>query len=109
MNMYIRLICPKSNASALYYSRNLLAYNLYTLDSATYGMNQRMNLLHTSLQLPLHNNANKIVIFSNGCNYQNRSALLSNALLHLAIKYNIIIESKYLEKGHTQMNPCTPS
>lgn len=54
-------------------------------------------------QLPLCNNGNKITIFSDGCNYQNRSATKSYALLHLALKHYITIQSKYLEKGHTQM------
>lgn len=113
------LLCPKSNASALYYRRklsvhNLCMYDLKSHDGFCYLWNESEGELTSNefasilshfieSQLPLCNNATKIIIFSDGCNYQNRSALLSNALLHLAVKYNIIIESKYLEKGHTQM------
>ncbi|KAJ8871490.1 hypothetical protein PR048_027812 [Dryococelus australis] len=44
----------------------------------------------------------KIVILD-GCCYQNRNTTLSNALLHVAMTNNVVIERKYLEKGHTQM------
>jgi hypothetical protein len=44
-----------------------------------------------------------IVIFSDGCGYQNRNVILSNALLSHAVINSVIIQQKYLEKGHTQM------
>ncbi|KAL4719700.1 hypothetical protein ACJJTC_007889 [Scirpophaga incertulas] len=44
-----------------------------------------------------------IIIYSDGCTVQNRNAVLSNALLELAMDYNIQVEQKILEKGHTQM------
>lgn len=113
------LLCPKSNASALYYRRklsvhNLCVYDLKTHDGFCYLWNETEGELTANefasilshfiqSQLPLRNNAKKIVIFSDGCNYQNRSSILSNAMLHLSVRYKICIESKYLEKGHTQM------
>lgn len=113
------LLCPKSNASSLYYRRklsvhNLTMFDLKTKDGFCYLWNETEGELSANefasilthfveSQLPLRNNATKIVIFSDGCNYQNRSAVMSNALLHVAAKHNITIESKYLEKGHTQM------
>lgn len=54
-------------------------------------------------RVPLRNNSKNIVMYSDGCCYQNRCAVLSNALVHLASKLNITIEQKYHEKGHTQM------
>ena len=45
----------------------------------------------------------KIVMYSDGCTYQNRNSVISNALLNLARFHNITIEQKYLEVGHTQM------
>lgn len=45
----------------------------------------------------------KIIVWSDGCTYQNRNVKLSNGLLELAMEQNIIIEQKYLEVGHTQM------
>lgn len=113
------LLCPKSNASALYYRRklsvhNLCFYDLKTHDGFCYLWNESEGELTANefasimyhfieSQLPLRNNAKKIVIYSDGCNYQNRSSILSNALLHISVKYDVVIESKYLEKGHTQM------
>lgn len=44
-----------------------------------------------------------VIIFSDGCTYQNRNTTLSNAMLMFAIKTGITIEHKYLERGHTQM------
>lgn len=48
-------------------------------------------------------NASRIILWSDGCCYQNRSVKLANALLELAIEKKITIEQKYLEVGHTQM------
>ncbi|XP_039286246.1 uncharacterized protein LOC120351823 [Nilaparvata lugens] len=45
----------------------------------------------------------RIVIFSDGCTAQNRNSILANALLSMSWTKNIIIEQKYLERGHTQM------
>jgi hypothetical protein len=44
-----------------------------------------------------------INIYSDSCTYQNRNLILSNALLELSMRKNVIINQKYLEKGHTQM------
>jgi len=43
------------------------------------------------------------VIFSDGCTYQNRNSIMSNALLNFSLKYKIKITQKFLERGHTQM------
>ncbi|KAL4714762.1 hypothetical protein ACJJTC_002621 [Scirpophaga incertulas] len=45
----------------------------------------------------------QVIIYSDGCGYQNRNVTLSNALLNLAVKNQITITQKYLEVGHTQM------
>ena len=45
----------------------------------------------------------QIIIFSDGCSYQNRNACLSNALLRFAVEKNILTTQKYLEKGHALM------
>lgn len=44
-----------------------------------------------------------IVIYSDGCTYQNRNTVLANALLNFSTKYNVLITQKFLEPGHTQM------
>ena len=44
-----------------------------------------------------------LIVWSDGCEYQNRNARLSNALLELAQLTNVTIIQKYLISGHTQM------
>lgn len=44
-----------------------------------------------------------IVLYSDGCGYQNRNINLSNALFAFAAKEKRIVEQKYLIKGDTQM------
>lgn len=46
---------------------------------------------------------NNIIIFSDGCTYQNRNCTLANTLLLASKKLGIVITQKDLEKGHTQM------
>ena len=50
-----------------------------------------------------HPSVNVIIIWSDGCSYQNRCKELSSAILRLAIKHKITIFQKYLEVGHTHM------
>lgn len=45
----------------------------------------------------------EIIIYSDGCTYQNRNVVLSNALLNYSMEKKVTIKQKYLEKGHTQM------
>lgn len=49
------------------------------------------------------NDKNNIILYSDGCGYQNRNIILSNTMLNFSINNNIVIEQKYLVKGHTQM------
>ena len=45
----------------------------------------------------------RLFFWSDGCGYQNRNAVLSNAYLHLAERYDIVVEQGFLVVGHTQM------
>ena len=45
----------------------------------------------------------RLVFFTDGCGYQNRNSTLSNALMNAALQHNIVIEHKYLQVGHMQM------
>lgn len=45
----------------------------------------------------------EIIIYSDGCTYQNRNVTISNMFLLCSQEKNITIMQKYLEKGHTQM------
>lgn len=44
-----------------------------------------------------------VIIWSDGCCYQNRNQMLSNALLDYAVQNKKTIQQKFLVKGHTQM------
>lgn len=120
MDLQSLLLCPRSNVSSLYYKsklavHNFTFFNLKTSDGFCFLWNEtegglscnEFSTIITSFissQLPLPHNANKLIIlYSDGCCYQNRNVTLSNALLHLAVSENIVIEQKFLEKGHTQM------
>ena len=111
------LLCPKLNASSLYYKMKLSCHNYTIFDLATrkvmcyfwYECHGELNsnifttclidyLSTTDLQGIDH-----VIIYSDGCGYQNRNITLSNALLQFACVHNITIEQKILERGHTQM------
>lgn len=116
------LLCPKMQASATYYKtklkvHNYTHYNLKTKEVFCYlwhegnggwivvlDSNVFASILTKHLVSELQKSkATKIILWSDGCCYQNRSVKLANALLELAVEQNVIIEQKYLEVGHTQM------
>ncbi|CAH1995533.1 unnamed protein product [Acanthoscelides obtectus] len=41
-----------------------------------------------------------VIIYSDGCTYQNRNNVMANALLNYAVHNKINIQQKFLEKGH---------
>lgn len=43
------------------------------------------------------------ITYNDGCAYQNRNAILPGAISYFCSRNNKIIEYKYLEKGHSQM------
>lgn len=45
----------------------------------------------------------EIILWSDGCTYQNRNSILSNALLQCSALKNVCIIQNILEKGQTQM------
>ena len=53
----------------------------------------------------LENNpsCSQIIIWSDGCTYQNRCNILASAILTFAVENNVTIYHKYLEVGHTHM------
>lgn len=117
------LMAPKSQVSSLYYRtklqvHNLVFYNLinkkgycFLWNEAEGGVNAEefasiwVYFIENKILPSLSDNNNpiKIIFYSDGCTYQNRNCLMSNALLNTAIKHKIVIEQKILETGHTQM------
>lgn len=119
MDLQALLLCPKSNVSSLYYKmklavHNLTFFNLGTKDGHCFLWNETEGCLSSNefasiissfvlSLLPLPEGKDKIVLFSDGCSYQNRNTNVSNALLHISITKEVVIEQIYLEVGHTQM------
>lgn len=108
---------PDTNASAIFYKQrlqvhNFTIYNLGTKQCSNYWFNETQGDLcaSTFVSCIVHhlnkyclNDTLPIIIYSDGCGYQNRNVYLSNALSAFAINNNKIVEQKYLEKGHTHM------
>lgn len=110
-------VCPYSTASALYFKTKLTCHNFTLFDLTTrhctcYWFTETAADLTASTfasfvidYLERHCLSKKmpIIIYSDGCTYQNRNVVMANALLNLSIKHKITITQKFLERGHTQM------
>ncbi|XP_050507268.1 uncharacterized protein LOC126884950 [Diabrotica virgifera virgifera] len=109
-------VCPMLNASALYYKTKLCCHNFTIFNVNTHHVrcywfteteaDLSANTFETCITdylLDLCPVNIPIIIWSDGCTYQNRNATLSNALLSFSVENNVIIYQKYLERGHTQM------
>lgn len=121
MDLQCVLLCPKSNASALYYKTKLIVHNFTVYDikrlegycfiwNETEGSvtaNEFASIITKFLDLFKEKRnlkeGSEITLYSDGCTYQNRNATLSNALLNFAVYNKMTIVQKILEKGHTQM------
>lgn len=119
MDLEAVMLCPLLKASALYYKTKLAVHNftLFNLADKTatcYVWHEGEGGLVASVfatlivkflenELALHNDVTQVTLFSDGCTYQNRNAIVSNAILQLAVKNRVTIYQKFLEKGHTQM------
>jgi len=109
-------LCPSLKASSLYYNmklkcHNLTIYNIATGECSNYWWHEGEAELEASVfaTILIKHLIRKcienipIVIYSDGCGYQNRNCVMSNALLKYAISKNVVIEQTFLIKGLTQM------
>lgn len=114
-------LCPFLKASAFYFKtklavHNYTVYNLKTAEVDCYWWNEAegdldgtnfVSLLVSHLENLIKNwnpvCPKVIVVWSDGCGYQNKNKFLSNALLNLAVRNKFTIHQKYLVVGHTQM------
>lgn len=118
MDLQSTLLSPMLKASAIYYKKKLVVhnftlYNLKTKDGYCFIWNEveggvTANEFSSIIYYFLETKATilpgeEVILYSDGCSYQNRNVTLSNALLHLASSKNITIIQKYLVSGHTQM------
>ncbi|XP_005098560.1 uncharacterized protein LOC101856023 isoform X2 [Aplysia californica] len=116
MSLQSILFSPMLKASALYYRRklavhNFTVFNITTRDVKCYVWHEGEGGL-TSDEFSsciidyLQNLAGtygRIILYSDGCLYQSKNATLASAIMDLARELNIIIDQKYLTKGHTEM------
>ncbi|CAG5047105.1 unnamed protein product [Parnassius apollo] len=98
-------LCPMLQASALYYKtklcvHNSIMFNLATKDVHCYWFDEHNAGLVASVFASC---VIDCLSCFDGCTSQNRNVVLANALLDLAMEYNVVITQKFLEKGHTQM------
>lgn len=121
MDLQAVLLAPKSNVSAQYYKTKLIVHNFtlfdikrqqgycYIWNESEGGLTSNefstliINFLNSHLEsYPLKEDT-EIILWSDGCGYQNRNATLSNALFNFALERKVTVVQKYLLKGHTQM------
>lgn len=120
MDLQIVLLAPKCIVSAMYYKtklavHNMTFYDLQNKDDTCYLWNEKESRLTANefstivvshfdtIKISLKESENEIVIFSDGCNYQNRNSTLTNPLLNFSVSNNIAVIQKYLERGYTQI------
>ena len=112
------LLAPAIQASATYYKTKLCCHN-YTIynpkshETLCYLWNETgADLSSNTFSCLLYHyldtndkciNAESIIIYSDGCPYQNRCVQLSNTILLYTKTHNKVVYQKYLCKGHTQM------
>lgn len=116
MDLQAVLLSPSLQASALFYKtklcvHNFTIYNMCTSDAVCYVWHEGEGGLTASefctcvCDFLTENieSFDSIILWSDGCGYQNRNVILTNALMQFAKEHNKSITQKILEKGHTQM------
>lgn len=115
MNLQALLLCPRLKASALYYKtklavHNFTVYDMFTHNATCYVWHEGEGALSASeiascvtAFLSEHKEHEEFILWSDGCGYQNRNSVLSNALLKFSTEMKKVVTQKFPEKGHTQM------
>lgn len=118
MDVQAVVVCPRTKASASYYKtklaiHNFTVYNMKSEDGYCFIWDETeadlsANVFATLIVKFLEDNVpfqkgDHVILWSDGCPYQNRNAVVSNALVNFSMMHGITIMQKYLEKGHTQM------
>ena len=113
------LLAPLNDSGLMFFHsklnlHNFTFYDLLTKDVLNYVWSENNGDIKSSsfvtcyvdfLTKSLEGNPSlkEIILWSDGCTYQNRCNILSSALLSLAVTHNVTIYHKYLEVGHTHM------
>jgi hypothetical protein len=119
MDLQAVLLSPKTNANSMFYktklqTHNFTLYNLADHDGYCYTWDETHGDLssdvfawlqynHFSAYLTDHPQVKLLIIWSDGCGYQNRNSTVANAYAHLAMMKSVTITQKYLVSGHSQM------
>lgn len=119
MDMQAVMLSPKTQASCMYYKTKLQLHNftLFCLDThegycyawdecngdLSSDMFAWLQYQHFKEFLEKNRAITTLIIWSDGCGYQNRNATLSNMYIYLAKEMKITIIQKYLIPGHTKM------
>ncbi|CAG9773208.1 unnamed protein product [Ceutorhynchus assimilis] len=119
MDLQAVKLSPYVPAGKLYFKTNLCCHNFTIYDLATrdvacywFSEDQNSDLCASTFTTCIIDHLESkciteskvpIIIYSDGCGFQNRNKVLANALLNLAMKHEVTIYQKYLELGHTQM------
>ena len=120
MDLEQLLLCPKSFSSSVYYKRKLSVHNFTIYDVASKdgqcylwhegegGLDSdEFATIVVDYLMSVPDSTESVIIWSDGCTYQNRNSTLSSAILHTlqgGQKPNLKeVQQKYLTRGHTQM------
>ena len=114
------LLAPLNDSGLMFFHsklnlHNFMFYDLLTKDVLNYVWSENNGDIKSSnfvtcyidfLTKLLEENPslNEIILWSDGCTYQNRCNILSSALVSLAVTHNITIYHKYLEVGQRIWN-----
>ena len=115
MDLQAVLLSPSSKAAALYYKTKLCCHNFTVYELASHKVQNYFwheadggltaylfaSCVHHYLIARLQ--YDKYILYSDGCTYQTRNAILSKALQKFAVDHQKIVVQKFLEKGHTYM------
>ena len=113
------LLCPRTKASSLYYKtklqvHNFTLFNLNTKEGYCYLWNEtegdlssevfaHLQFRHFERVIKDNPDLKEIVVWSDGCGYQNPNVRVANAYSELSRQHGVVITQKYLVGGHTQM------
>lgn len=117
MDLQAVKVSPWVQASAIFYKTKLCCHNFTVYDLSSrevccYWFDETAADLTAStfatcilehLQQYCKDFTGPLILYSDGCTYQNRNVILSNALLSFAIDNNKEIIQKFLVSGHMQM------
>ena len=122
MDLQAVMLCPRTSMQEAYYRKKLQVHNLTffnratkdatcyffsetnaNLEAETFAFLHQAHFRHLIRNDPKYASAEEFVIWSDGCGYQNRNAVVASAFLDTAIRTKKTIVQKYLIPGHTHM------